>query len=61
MHKFKIGALVELQKSRGSDAPNGLYEVVRLLPSDGTEMQYRIKNVREVHERLATESQLRRT
>jgi hypothetical protein len=37
---------------------NSTYEIVRLLPSDGADYQYRIKNPREAFERVASESQL---
>jgi negative regulator of sigma E activity len=37
---------------------NSTYEVVRLLPSDGADYQYRIKNAKEAFERVARESQL---
>jgi hypothetical protein len=37
------------------------YEVVKLLPSDGTDYQYRIKNSKEAFERVARESQLDNT
>ena len=37
---------------------NSTYEIVRLLPSDGADYQYRIKNPREAFERVARESQL---
>jgi hypothetical protein len=37
---------------------NSTYEVVKLLPSDGADYQYRIKNANEVFERVARESQL---
>ena len=39
-------------------APNSTYEIVRLLPSDGADYQYRIKNHGEAFERVARESQL---
>jgi hypothetical protein len=37
---------------------NSTYEVVKLLPSDGSDYQYRIKNPKEAFERVARESQL---
>jgi hypothetical protein len=58
-HKYRIGQTV-LFTSRpiGHMAPNSTYEVVRLLPSDGADFQYRIKNPKEAFERVARESQL---
>ena len=58
-HKYHIGQTV-LFTSRpiGHMAPNSTYEIVRLLPSDGADFQYRIKNPKEAFERVARESQL---
>jgi hypothetical protein len=39
-------------------AAGGTYEVIRLLPTDGDDCQYRIKSSIEAFERVATESQL---
>lgn len=40
---------------------NSTYEVVRLLPNDGSDYQYRIKNPSEAFERVVRESQLEYT
>jgi hypothetical protein len=58
-HKYRIGQTV-LFMSRliGHMSPNGTYEIVRLLPSDGADFQYRIRNPKEAFERVARESQL---
>jgi len=45
----------------GRGGASGIYEVVRLLPSEGDEQQYRIKSATEPHERVAKQSQLERT
>jgi len=39
---------------------DGSFKVVKLLPPDGDEHQYRIKNTEEAFERVAKESQLDR-
>ena len=39
-------------------AANSTYKVVKLLPSDGADYQYRIKSEAEAFERVAKESQL---
>jgi hypothetical protein len=39
-------------------AANGTYQIVKLLPSDGDDYQYRIKSTSEAFERVAKESQL---
>lgn len=60
-HKFKVGQVVEFAAPRLSMRTiGGKYEVVRLLPWDGGEFQYRIKAVGESFERIAKESQLSR-
>jgi len=40
-------------------AADAEFKVVRPLPDDGGETQYRIKSVREPHERVVKESDLR--
>ena len=58
-HKFRIGQTVYFtSRPIGHMVVNSPYEVVRLLPSDGADYQYRIKNANEVFERVARESQL---
>jgi hypothetical protein len=60
-HKFQIGQTVYFtSRPIGQMAANGTYKVVRLLPSDGEEQQYRIKSADEAFERVAKESQLDR-
>ena len=47
--------------SRGlpyKSAADGQYKIVRLLPENGGEPQYRIKSEREPHERVVKESDL---
>ena len=58
-HKFRVGQAV-LYTSSPISRPGaiGTYKVVRLLPSDGDDYQYRIKNSGEAFERVAKESQL---
>jgi hypothetical protein len=58
-HKFQIGQTVYFtSRPIGHMVANSTYEVVKLLPSDGADYQYRIKNANEVFERVARESQL---
>ena len=60
-HKFVVGQTV-----RYTGGPltrvntEGTFTVVKLLPPDGDEHQYRIKNTDEAFERVARESQLDR-
>ena len=39
-------------------AAGGTYEIIRLLPTEGDDCQYRIKSSTEAFERVARESQL---
>jgi hypothetical protein len=58
-HKFQVGQAVSYTSSPISrPGASGSYKVVRLLPSDGEDYQYRIKNPGEAFERVAKESQL---
>ena len=53
-HKFKIGQLVYYR----AESTSGTYQITQLLPPEGDEYQYRIKSVREPHERVAKEHEL---
>lgn len=58
-HKFSVGQTVSYTSSPITrPGASGSYKVVRLLPSDGDDYQYRIKNPGEAFERVAKESQL---
>jgi hypothetical protein len=58
-HKFYVGQTVFYTSSPITrPGATGSYKVVRLLPSDGEDYQYRIKNPGEAFERVAKESQL---
>jgi hypothetical protein len=58
-HKFELGETVYFtSRPLGHMASNGTYQIVRLLPSDGDDYQYRIKSAAEAFERVAKESQL---
>jgi len=60
-HKYRVGETVYYTSpSFGRAAATGSYTVVKLLPSDGEDYQYRIKSSGEAFERVAKESQLDR-
>jgi hypothetical protein len=62
LHKFRVGESVHFTSGMaGRGGASGVYEVVRLLPTEGDEQQYRIKSATEPHERVAKQSQLERT
>ena len=57
--RFHCGQTVRL--SRGlpyRSAADGEYKVIRRLPDNDGELQYRVKSVREPHERVVRESEL---
>jgi hypothetical protein len=60
-HRYKVGETVYYTSpSFGRAAATGSYTVVKLLPSEGDDYQYRIKSSGEAFERVAKESQLDR-
>jgi hypothetical protein len=60
-HKYHVGeAVYYTSPTFGRAAAIGSYTVVKLLPSEGDDYQYRIKSSGEAFERVAKESQLDR-
>jgi hypothetical protein len=60
-HKFHVGQAVYFTAgTMGRPGASGSYKIVKLLPSEGDEHQYRIKSPGEAFERVAKESQLDR-
>jgi hypothetical protein len=56
---FRPGQTVRLARSFPyKSAADGDYKIVSQLPDDGRELQYRVKSVREPHERVVKESDL---
>jgi hypothetical protein len=51
-HKFKVGQLVTLHSKRHGVWAEP-FDVVRLLPHENGNFQYRIKSTRDGHERVA--------
>ncbi|HYE49149.1 MAG TPA: hypothetical protein VEB20_06145 [Azospirillaceae bacterium] len=59
LHKFKIGESLVYSPGRFDFLKAaGLFEVTRLLPPLGVELQYRVKDVASGQERVVRESQL---
>jgi hypothetical protein len=59
--KYALGQTVRYiagPMTRGTTS--GTFKIVRMLPPDGDEYQYRIKSTSEAFERVAKESQLER-
>jgi hypothetical protein len=60
-HKFKVGQSVRFMSGPfGRGGANDIYTITLLLPPEGDDYQYRIKNADEPHERVVKESQLNR-
>jgi hypothetical protein len=60
-HRFRSGQTVRLNRGYPHrSASAGVYQVVRQLPDNGGDPQYRIKSASEPHERVVTESDLQR-
>ena len=58
-HKFKAGQTVELlRKQELHVKPLGMFEVVRLMPIEHGEWQYRIRSLADGHERVVLEAEL---
>ena len=61
-HKYKVGQSVSFaSRPFGRGGTNGIYTVTQLLPPEGDDYQYRIKNADEPHERVVKESQFDRS
>lgn len=56
-HKFKLGDTVVFRHA-GLKRPGGVYEVVRILPTEKAEPSYRIKSKTEQHERAVEEHEI---
>ena len=58
VHKFKVGQSVELLRKEQHLKPLGLFEIVRIMPTEHGERQYRIRSLADGHERMALEAEL---
>jgi len=60
-HKYAVGQTVQFTPGAfDRAAPRGTYTVVRHLPPESRNNQYRIKSTADGHERVVKESQLDR-
>ena len=57
-HKFKVGQTIELSPAIARNMPGGMYEITKELPERNGELEYRIKNINEPHERVVREIEL---
>lgn len=56
--RFSAGERVSLVQSRTFGAPDGVYLIVRALPNEFGQQQYRIKKENEGYERVIDESRI---
>jgi hypothetical protein len=57
-HKFILGQRVGYTPPRGIQAPPGIYVVIAKLSGRDGDFEYYMKHTRELHERIAKESEL---
>jgi len=57
-HKYKVGQRVTFTGPIRNNSPSGVYEILKLLPTDADRIQYRIKSPHEAHERVIGEEHL---
>lgn len=60
-HKFRVGQVVVAQENLFGVTPPGPYEVTRLLPPTGMSNQYRVKSLKNGHERVVREDDIFRS
>ncbi|MCE9522239.1 MAG: hypothetical protein K8S25_07385 [Alphaproteobacteria bacterium] len=58
-HRFKMGETVNLKADKfHRGTPDGVYKVTRLMPAEGQDFQYRVKDNRDGRELVVRESEL---
>ena len=57
-YKFSVGETVTMVPSVFRNVPGGVYQVIKRLPDNGIEYEYRIRSATEPHERVVRESEL---
>lgn len=57
-HRYKVGQTVTVVQRGWQGTPPGSYTVVRLLPPEAADNQYRLKSRTENYERVVRESEL---
>ena len=57
-HKFKIGQIVRFTPGAHERSWGGMYQVVACLPEERGDQHYRIKSVKDAHQRVVRESQI---
>lgn len=57
-HRFKLGQMVEIMPTTLRAAVTGRYEIIKLVPCNSNDPQYRLKSLNEKHERVLPERDL---
>lgn len=60
-HRFRLGQHVELLHSTQRSAAAGRYQIMALLPLESDGPKYRLKGLKETHERVVSERDLLET
>jgi hypothetical protein len=59
-HGFSVGQNVEVVPGKyDNNLPRGVYTILRLLPNDAEDREYRVKSAFDGHERVVRQSQIR--
>jgi hypothetical protein len=56
-HRYRVGQAVTYL---GRERASGTYKITQLMPREGGDFQYRIRNANEPHDRVVKESDLDR-
>jgi hypothetical protein len=57
-HHFTVGQHVSIHRIGGVSITPGVYKIVRLLPRERDDAQYRVQHTGDKHERVVTEAQI---
>lgn len=57
-HSFRVGQTVDLVPTTVFRARRGPYAILRLLPNDGLDREYRVKHLVDGHERVVQQSEI---
>ncbi len=57
-HSFRIGQTVDLIPGRILGTKRGPFTILRLLPNEGLDREYRLKHLVDGHERVVQQSEI---
>ena len=58
IHKFDYGQTVQLSPAISRNVRGGFYKILKQLPENNGEFEYRVKSENEPHQRVVRESEL---